>query len=296
VTGGYEVSFQTCFALRARTSTCAARPLEVRRHEASEAGARGPDRVRGDHRARHPHRDGGALPGEPHQGDRRTGELVFRSGSGSGGAARRAGRDARTNGWATHRLELQPATGAFRWTDAVARTLKSAGDPSGTGLLQIEKSSEGTLSGTIGSGVWAAKFKVKVGKLPISDDPNTRSIDESSRYYRIEVVGLKPERGKVRERATRIDVIVEKMNFTEYVLYDGEDVVIGMGSGNDRDNVNLISEGWVFGRNFVHLGNIIPNGTRLQFVNMGKILSDGRCAAGIPTTSCSRIRRGCARS
>ena len=177
--------------------------------------------------------------------------------------------------WATHRMELQPATGAFRWTDALQRTLKSSGDPSGTGLLKIDSSSDGALSGSIGSGVFTAKFKVKVGRLPIADDPNTRAVDESARYWRIESIGLKTERGKVRDRATRLDVIVERTNFTEYVLYDGEDIVFGLGSSNDHDNVNLISDGWLFGRNFVHLGNIIPDGTRLEFASMGKILSDG---------------------
>ena len=180
-----------------------------------------------------------------------------------------------TPGWATHRLELQAATGASRWTEAVARPLKSAGDPSGTGLLKIDKSSEGTLTGSIGTGVFTARFKVRAGRLPLADDPNTRSIDESNRYARIEVVGMKAERGKVRDRATRLDVLVERVNFTEYVLYDGEDIVIGMGSPNDHENTNLIAEGWLFGRNFVHVGNIIPNGTQLKFLNMGKMLSDG---------------------
>lgn len=177
--------------------------------------------------------------------------------------------------WATHRLELQAATGASRWADAVLRPLRSAGDPSGTGLLKIDRSGEGALTGSIGSGVFTARFKVKAGRLPLADDPGTRSVDESSRYARIEVLGLKAERGKVRDRATRLDVLVERVNFTEYVLYDGEDIVIGMGSANDRDNVNLIAEGWLFGRNFVHLGNLIPQGTRLQFLNMGRVLSDG---------------------
>lgn len=180
-----------------------------------------------------------------------------------------------TPGWSTHRLELQAATGASRWTDPLTRPLKTAGDPSGTGYLKVDKSSEGALTGTIGTGVFGAKFRVKVGRLPLADDPSTRAVDESNRYARIEVIGLKTERGKVRDRATRLDVLVERVNFTEYVLYDGEDIVIGLGAPNDRENANLIAEGWLFGRNFVHLGNIIPAGTQLKMLNMGRVLSDG---------------------
>lgn len=180
-----------------------------------------------------------------------------------------------TPGWATHRLELEPATGAMRWADALTRRLKSQGDPSGTGLLKVDRGDSGCLSGTIGSGVFTAKFKVKAGKLPLADDPNTRAIDESSRFARVEVVALKSERGKVMPRATRLDVLVERVNFTEYVLYDGEDIVIGMGAPTDRENTNVIADGWLFGRNYVHLGVMRPDGTRLSLANMGKVLSDG---------------------
>jgi len=177
--------------------------------------------------------------------------------------------------WATHRLEIDRATGATRWAEPLRRPILSAGDPTGTGSLKVDSTDSGLFSGTIGTGLFKAQFKVRAGPLPLIDDPTTPSVDESNRYIKIEALGLKKDNTKNQDRATKLEVIVERTNFTEFVLYDGDEVVLGMGSAHDRENANIFADGWIYGRNRVHLGDIGNGGTRQLFVNLGKLVSDG---------------------
>jgi hypothetical protein len=181
----------------------------------------------------------------------------------------------RAPAWATHRLELDPATGSFRWAEALPRPVAGAGDPTATGLLSIDGSRSGTVSGRLGSGVFQVAFKVRAARIPLADDASTPAIDEANRYVRIEAIARKTDPRERQDRATRLEAIVERTNFTEYVMYDGEAIVMGMGAFHDRDNVNLVAEGWLYGKNFIHLGNIAHEGTRQAFVNLGRMMSDG---------------------
>ncbi|MBI2944046.1 MAG: hypothetical protein HYY25_07585 [Candidatus Wallbacteria bacterium] len=175
-----------------------------------------------------------------------------------------------SQGWATHELELT-SDGEFEWKDEISRPVRMDADS----VLAIEKGAKGTYSGKLGSGPFATEFKVRAGQVPLTDDPNTPSIDESNRYVRIESIGKKKDPTGKQDRYTKIVVFGEVSNFTEYVVYDGEKVILGMGSHNDSNHANVFADGRIYGHEAVKLGNIERNGTLQKFVNLDCIRSAG---------------------
>ncbi len=175
-----------------------------------------------------------------------------------------------SQGWLTHELELD-AAGDFVWKEALSRPVRLAGDSE----IDVANTTKGSYTGRVGHGVFGAEFAVRVGRVPIDDDPATPSVDEATRFVRIESLGKKKDPGKRLDRHTRISVIAEVSNFTEYVIYDGEKVVLGMGSPNDSHHSNVFTDGRLYGGQTVRLGNVSPNGTIQRFLNLDCLRSGG---------------------
>lgn len=172
--------------------------------------------------------------------------------------------------WATHQLEVD-GDGEPLWKNAVDRTLKLRPNVSG---LRIDASGRGTYSGRVGKDPFAAEFKVRVGQFQLEDDPDTPNVDESKRYWLVESMGRRVDPTKTMDRHACIRVVVNRSNFTEYVMFDGEKVSIGMGSYFDRNAFNIFADGSIYGHQYVKLGDI-AGGTRQRFVNLKKIRSAG---------------------
>ncbi len=173
-----------------------------------------------------------------------------------------------SQGWETHELEIG-ADGELEWKAEIPRPVRLTGDPD----LVVEDSRKGTYKGKIGKGVFAAEFRVRAGRVPLDDDLDTPAIDESRRFVHIEALGKKRDPTKRQDRFTRIVAIAEVSNFTEYVIYDAEKVILGMGSHNDSNHSNVFADGRIYGHQGVKLGNIERSGTRQKFVNLDAIRS-----------------------
>lgn len=181
-----------------------------------------------------------------------------------------------SQGWATHELSIGPG-GEFVWGNELFRDLKSTG---GDGITFERNAEEGTFIGSVGKEPFRAEFRVRVGRIPLADDPDTAGIDESNRFFLIESRARKPDPTGKWDRYTRLDVIAEVSNFTEYVIYDAEKLVLGMGSPKDPLSTNLFADGRLYGHQAVKLGNIENNGTRQRFVNLASLRSAGNITVG----------------
>ncbi|MBI4870610.1 MAG: hypothetical protein HY814_03490 [Candidatus Riflebacteria bacterium] len=175
-----------------------------------------------------------------------------------------------SQGWFTHELELDSG-GQLVWKEPLSRPNRIAG---ATGL-SVKDTRKGAYTATVGAKPFHTEFAVRVGRIPLEDDPTTPAIDESRRFVRIESIGKKEDPTGRLDRFTKIAVVAEVSNFTEYVVYDGEKVVLGMGSHNDAHHSNVFADGRIYGHEAVKLGNIEQNGTVQKFVNLDCVRSAG---------------------
>lgn len=124
--------------------------------------------------------------------------------------------------------------------------------------------------GGFGQG-FEAEFRVRWAPLTIERfDPETdHSIDVKTRF--IQLVSL----GRRRDEFVRIAATVEASNLTEYTIYDGAFLHLGMGSTGDSGNSNVFSVGRLYGATHTAIANIESSGTRQAFFRMGPIFSGG---------------------
>jgi hypothetical protein len=176
--------------------------------------------------------------------------------------------------WATHEIQSFDSEGRVVWGKALQYAQKvkvTAGltlKASGTGT--------GTYEGSVGKDPYLAKFKVKVGYLPLNGAASATGGGQANlRHLYVEALGFRKDPTGKLDRATRVKIMVERLNFTEFLLYDGGWVTIGMGSKNDPDGVNIFADGRIYGHQWVRLGNISQNGTEQRFVNLSSLRSAG---------------------
>lgn len=175
--------------------------------------------------------------------------------------------------WATHEIVSFDPSGEVQWGTPLARPQKSrvaAG-------FQLATGGQGTLEGSVGAPPYQGHFKVKAGYLPSGGATVASGTggQASARYLYLEALGMKSDPTGKQDRATRVRLMVERINFTEYLLYDGGWLTIGMGSENDPDSFNIFADGRLYGHQWVHLGDISPSGTQQKWVNLTSIRSGG---------------------
>ena len=116
--------------------------------------------------------------------------------------------------------------------------------------FQIDSSTSGTISGTLGDG----KFKVRVGNIPYEDNPNTKAIDESKAYLLIEAMGM------FDKTVRRIVAVVNRRYpCREFLMYDGGVLSVVYGQSNDSDS-NVFSIGHLYGDQGIEISNILNSG------------------------------------
>lgn len=134
----------------------------------------------------------------------------------------------------------------------------------------IDSGTRGTISGKLGDGT----FKVRVGNIPYKDNENTRAIDESKSYAKIEALGIYD--GIVRRI---IAVVNRRFPAREFLMYDGG--VLSMIYGQTgKSNWNVFSTGHLYGHEGIEIGQVTnsahknPNpGTTQKLDNINAILS-----------------------
>lgn len=176
--------------------------------------------------------------------------------------------------FATHEIASVDARGIAQWGAALPWTPKVQ---SGPGITL--DGSGGMYSGTVGDAPYAARFKVKVGYLPDLSGTNASGGEGGSRYLYVEAMGLREDPGERSDRVTKVRVMVERVNFSEFLIYDGGYLTLGMGSTQDQGNFNIFADGRLYGHQWVHLGDISNNGTKQRFINLTSIRSAGKIKA-----------------
>ncbi len=192
-------------------------------------------------------------------------------------------------------FETHETTKEFEWKAPKSRdiSLKDNADHN----LKIERTPNGTYKGTLGDG----KFKVRVGLIPYLDDPDTKTMDESRSYLRVEALG------RFDNTIRKIDAVINKrFPAREFLMYDGGFLSLVYGEPG-LSNKNVFSTGHLYGHLGVEIGRImmsahspVAHGTTQELDNMNAIISgaggiffyspiranfrDKRGAAGIATT------------
>ncbi len=149
--------------------------------------------------------------------------------------------------WKTHEMdetELR-TNGKFVFTDAVSPTptinLKGNDD------IDI-KMKDNKYNGTIK--LWEGQkstFKVKCGVLPVYDNPNTDTDDESKIFLYIKSVA------SFGDKFRAVDAVVQTAFANKYIIYDGKDALICFGS-SDSSEKTYVANGEIYGKEHVLLG------------------------------------------
>lgn len=175
--------------------------------------------------------------------------------------------------WSTHEIQSFDGEGKVTWGAPQDYAQKIKTVPG----IEITSSGNGTYQGTLGEAPYQAKFKVRVGYLPLSAASMAAGSGQGEvRHLYLESLGLREDPTGKLDRATRVKVMIERLNFTEFLLYDGGWVTIGMGSYNDPDGFNIFADGRIYGHQWVHLGDLRNNGTKQKWVNLSSIRSAGQ--------------------
>ena len=133
-----------------------------------------------------------------------------------------------------------------------------------------ESSKNGTISGTLGDG----KFKVRIGNIPYQDNKNTKAVDESKAYLKIEAMGLYD---KTVRRV--IAVVNRRYPSREFLMYDGGLLSVVYGQCSDS-NTNVFSIGHLYGHEGVEISQVTNkahsfggNGTKQKIDHIDAIQS-----------------------
>lgn len=139
--------------------------------------------------------------------------------------------------------------------------------------FQIDSSTSGTISGTLGDG----KFKVRIGNIPYDDNPNTKAIDESKAYVFIEAMGM------YDKTVRKIEAVVNRRYpCREFLMYDGGilSVVYGQSGQQYTNDSNIFSVGHLYGHQGVEISQIKyyqqqsgHDGTKQELKDIDAILS-----------------------
>jgi hypothetical protein len=163
----------------------------------------------------------------------------------------------------THKLNADLTWGsALNWTSTLENN-------SAHGLVLDNKGS-GTYSGKLGDG----SFKVKIGLIPYQDNENTKTIDESKAYLKVEALGRYAD--TVRQVTA---VLNRRFPAREFLMYDGGILSLVFGQPA-LTNTNYFSVGHLYGHKGIEIGQILMSrhspaspGTKQELNEMNAILS-----------------------
>lgn len=181
----------------------------------------------------------------------------------------------RSRYFATHEIPSVDPSGEPVWGDPIDRRQLLGNE----GLLNVVPKTNGTYEGQIGDGNYTSSFKVRVGYMPLIGASGATTPGLASKYLYVEALGFRQDPTGKKDRSTRIRLMVERIQFSEFLLYDGEFLTIGMGSYENPDQVNIFADGRLYGEQWVHLGHLKNNGTKQLFYHLTEIRSAGNILA-----------------
>lgn len=168
-------------------------------------------------------------------------------------------------GFRTHKVNRDLSWGA-------AESNTQSLSPNTAFKFNIDSNANGTYGGTIGEG----EFRVRVGLIPLEDDPRTLNIDERFSFFKIEAMG------KVQNTIRYIKGFVQRrFPGREFLMYDSDFLSIVFGEPG-VNNVNKFMIGRLYGHKGLEIGQILNTrqsacspGTKQQIMNIDLISSGG---------------------
>ena len=137
-------------------------------------------------------------------------------------------------------------------------------------LLKLDKNERGTYSGTIELPAMKLQgaFKVRVKLIKSQNSPDSKTVDESHRYFLLEAVG------RVEDTCRKISTIVEKIVPGNFLLYDGQVLDVG-GYGPFRVTPGEMKTGRLYGHEMLIFSQRGPFDRGADLVEMERISTPG---------------------
>ncbi len=159
--------------------------------------------------------------------------------------------------WKTHNIDAAN----LNWGGAIAHN--NVIQPAGA--LTAFDGANGTATGKFGQ---LGEFKVRCGMLPAKDNPDTKAVNESNMFFKIESIG------RYVNTYVKVSTVVEARNLSEFLVYDGDflDMVLGVSNSILPDAANHYRIGTLYGKQFVFLGTV-NGGPQLEFKDMTDIMT-----------------------
>ena len=159
----------------------------------------------------------------------------------------------------------------LEWDSAQTRECTLEANNENDHNFNEESSNSGTISGTLGDG----KFKVRVGNIPYKDNENTKAVDESKAYVKIEAMGI------YDKTVRKIEAVVNRRYPSrEFLMYDGKILSVVYGQTGDSNNSNVFSIGHLYGHEGIEISQILNSaqsptsaGTKQKLYNIDAVLS-----------------------
>ncbi|MBF0408796.1 MAG: hypothetical protein HQM10_15725 [Candidatus Riflebacteria bacterium] len=139
-----------------------------------------------------------------------------------------------------------------------------------TSGLELDLPSRGAYTGriTLERTRIVAEFKTRVRRVTAKDNPLTKTIDESEKYYLFESIG------KLGENCRKVSGIIEKFKPGSYILYDGQVLDTG-GQGPYPKKSGILRQGRIYGHEMIMITKRGPFDSGTEFCDMEKISTPG---------------------
>jgi len=136
--------------------------------------------------------------------------------------------------------------------------------------FSVRAATKGTYSGTLGDG----EFKVRCGPIPYTDNRNTKNIDESKSFFKVDSMG------KIGDTVRIVNAVIQRRYpGREFLMYDGGFLSLIYGTPG-LNNVNKFSTGHLYGHLGIEIGRILTNkhvacpaGTDQELYDMDSIIT-----------------------
>ncbi len=144
-------------------------------------------------------------------------------------------------------------------------------------LLKLDKNARGTYTGSIEIPAMkqTGRFKVRVKLIKASNNAETKTVDESHRYFLLEAVG------RVDDSCRRISTVIEKIVPGNFLLYDGQILDVG-GLGPFRVTPGELKTGRLYGHEMITLTRRGTFDRGADLLEMEKISTPGFIRAESP--------------
>ncbi|RCK81723.1 MAG: hypothetical protein OZSIB_0857 [Candidatus Ozemobacter sibiricus] len=164
----------------------------------------------------------------------------------------------------THGNHYVPQAG---WTSPAKHRPFLVGEVEG---LELDHNQRGTYTGRVimKRTRLVGEFKVRVKLINAKNSLDTKTIDESHRFFQLEAIG------RVEETYRKITAVIEKILPSAYLAYDGQVLDLG-GFGPYRLVPGILRQGRLYGHEMLQVSKRGPFDAGLELEEMEKISTPG---------------------